>query len=242
MLYNLTFLTSVISHLSLNTEKDDGTYTLVQFVSSPACLKDAHKVCHSDLGTAAFTLLTTADDQTACTKLVEKEGKFQVDACMGTGGSCPADTCGDCVGFFHGDLTLDVCQDGYMLVKVKPDFCTGESQDVGLARWCDRVPTPVEAVKDEKSEGPAEAVSFINLANAYQKMAQDPVAVPEQGYEGQPVAHENKKTTLSNWRQEYGPNGPQDPNYPMHEEKKNNKGWPNSANMISLSLLILCLF
>merc|ERR1719458_1004187 len=116
MMFSLALLTVAAAHthkhMSLSRASTKaGTYTLVQFVSSPACLDSATKMCHTDLNTSAFSHLTTGESL-VCTKLAEKEGKFQVDSCMGTGTTCPAEgTCGQCKGFYHGDLVLNVCND-----------------------------------------------------------------------------------------------------------------------------------
>lgn len=206
MMFNVVSLGVASAHMTLSTdlaETKTGTYTLVQFVSSPACLNSAMKMCHTDLTTTTFTHLTS-DHQLVCTKLDEKEGKFQVDSCIGTGTSCPESTCGHCKGFFHGDLVLNTCNDGYMLVDGKPDYCGPNNQDVGLGRWCDKAPTPAEPVQENKKD---ESPALITMATVYQQMSQNPL--PEQGFEGAGVQHKNQETTVSNWRKEYGPNGPQ---------------------------------
>jgi len=217
-------ITGSHKHLSLATELDQ--FTLVQYVGSIACLEteDVKKVCHPGLSTTGFSHLSF-NDQTICTKLHEDNGTYQVDACSAVGETCPNETCGDCKGFFHNNLVLDKCNDGYMLVKGDVEDCT--PSDVALGRWCNKVPSKVEEETTDGTEAastPAEEQksmltlasalqsaqraqkrphsSMLTLASAYRSHAEP---LPSQGFEGAGVAHKDKETATSDWRREYGP-------------------------------------
>lgn len=221
---NALAVTGSHKHLSLATELEQ--FTLVQYVGSIACLEteDVVKVCHPGLSTTGFSHLSH-NDQTICTKLHEEEGTYQVDACASMGESCPDETCGDCKGFFHNNLVLDKCNEGYMLVKGDVEGCT--PSDVALGRWCNKVPSKVEEETTDGTEAasaPAEEPnsmitlasalqssqeaqkrphsSMLTLASAYSNHA---APLPSQGFEGAGVAHKDKETATSDWRREYGP-------------------------------------
>lgn len=199
-------------HLSLATELDQ--FTLVQFVGSSVCLESAKKVCHPDLSTTGFSHLSF-NDQTICTKLHEDNGTYQVDACAAEGGNCPDVTCGDCKGFFHNNLVVDQCNDGYKLVKGEVADCI--SSDVALGRWCNKVPSKVEETEAKEApaekpamltlasalQAPAKRPAMLTLASAYRRMNAEPL--PSQGFEGAGVAHMDKETATADWRKEYGP-------------------------------------
>eukprot|EP00397_Hematodinium_sp_SG-2012_P060753 GEMP01079523.1.p1 GENE.GEMP01079523.1~~GEMP01079523.1.p1 ORF type:complete len:219 (+),score=32.27 GEMP01079523.1:45-701(+) len=171
------------------------TYTLVQYIGSVLCNSEG-KACHSGLGTAGFSHLPHKD-ATICAKLHEHEGVFEVDACSATGDSCPAETCGDCKGFFHSGLVLDQCKDGYMLVRGNVEGCV--ESDVALGRWCNKVPSDGK-VKETGNATEAEGGSLLTLASMYQNQP-----LPSQGFEGSNVEHKNYKTATDDWRTEYGP-------------------------------------
>jgi len=179
------------AHLVLRADENVGEdkLYLVQYVGSQFCNEQESKMCQEV--STAFTM-TTHKDQTVCTKLHETEGEYEVDACYADGGSCPSETCGDCKGFFHKKLVLDVCNEGYMLKNAKPEGCIDHA-DIGLGRWCNKVPSKPEEKTEEKLE----------LTSASRSLRNEPL--PSQGFEGKEVAHEDYKTTTGDWRNEYGP-------------------------------------
>lgn len=99
-----------------------------------------------------FHLPRNRQPEVLCNKLVQNstDGTFVVHSCAGGSSGCPAH-CDNC----HEDLVkhfkLNECNEGWKLVAgAAPEDCTtGHQQctsknqvDVGLARWCDRWPTP----------------------------------------------------------------------------------------------------
>jgi len=208
-------------HLSLATDLE--TYTLVQYVGSSACIESAIKVCHPDLSTTGFSQMSH-NDETICTKLHQNTTTtmYQVEACLAlAGGACPETTCGDCKGFFHNELVVDQCNDGYKLVKSDdPSVKDCNTSDVALGRWCNKVPAKAEEeTTEETTEETKAPPAMLTLASALQPRVERPVTamltlasayrrsepLPSQGFEGASVAHDDKKTQTADWRREYGP-------------------------------------
>lgn len=135
---------------------DDDKFTLVQYIGSEFCT-GSRFVCES-LTLDQMTSFKHYFDAKVCStvKAVDADAnKYQVDSCLAEADKCPTEC--DCnlpeplhfvIGDCHfGQSFSDNAKVSWKLVKGAQEGCVTTRQDAGLARWCDKYPTLLNAYR-----------------------------------------------------------------------------------------------
>mmetsp|Transcript_1492 Transcript_1492/g.2019 ORF Transcript_1492/g.2019 Transcript_1492/m.2019 type:complete len:201 (-) Transcript_1492:136-738(-) len=129
-----------------NRSKTSDVYTLAQFQGTLCSGKFVALELTLDMMTQ-LSLPTGRSPEVLCNKLESADGAFVVHSCPGTTASgCPL-TCESCHEDMVKHFTLGQCAGGWMLTQGDAcsdnENCISKNQvDVGLARWCNKWPTP----------------------------------------------------------------------------------------------------
>eukprot|EP00927_Polykrikos_kofoidii_P071142 TRINITY_DN67467_c0_g1_i1.p1 TRINITY_DN67467_c0_g1~~TRINITY_DN67467_c0_g1_i1.p1 ORF type:complete len:191 (-),score=24.70 TRINITY_DN67467_c0_g1_i1:107-679(-) len=132
-----------------------GTYHLKQYITGEFC---TGRYVALDLTVDQMIQLHLPDGRSPgvlCNKLERSDGNsFVVHSCAGDDTSGCPNHCDECREDLVKHFDIDVCSEGWMLkAGSAPEDCDTDHKecvsknrvDVGLARWCDKWPTPTNA-------------------------------------------------------------------------------------------------